>query len=69
MLMKATQTAPPARAGLATVREVAAFLGISRAKLYLMMDQGDLPHVKLGKSRRVKWQDVDRLVEASTVGQ
>ena len=56
------------RDGLGNVREVAAFLRVSRAKLYLMMDAGQLPFVKLGKSRRVRWADVDKLVESSLVG-
>ena len=39
--------------GLLTVREAAEFLSISRSKLYEMMDNGELPFVKLGRSRRV----------------
>jgi excisionase family DNA binding protein len=39
--------------GLMTVPEAAAFLRISRTSLYDLMDRGDLPFVKLGKSRRV----------------
>jgi excisionase family DNA binding protein len=56
------------RVGLATVPEVAEFLSVSRAKLYLMMDAGHLAYVKLGKSRRVRWSDVDHLVTENTVG-
>lgn len=39
--------------GLVAVAEAAAFLGVSRSALYLMMDRGELPFVKLGRSRRV----------------
>ncbi len=53
--------------GCARVEEVARFLGISRSKLYAMMDSGDLAYVKLGKSRRVRWEDVDKLVQDSLV--
>jgi len=52
---------------LATVREVAEHLSICRSKVYMLMDAGDLSYVKLGKSRRVKWADVDRLAQAATV--
>jgi excisionase family DNA binding protein len=39
--------------GLLSVYDAAAFLSVSRSKLYEMMDQGLLPFVKLGRSRRV----------------
>ena len=39
--------------GLLTVREAAAFLRISRSTLYVLMDHGELPFLKLGKSRRI----------------
>ena len=37
---------------LATVREVADYLSLSRSKLYGLMYSGQLPYVKLGKCRR-----------------
>ena len=39
--------------GLLTVREAAAFLRISRSSLYVLMDRGELPFAKLGRSRRI----------------
>lgn len=33
--------------------EAAELLGISRAKLYLLLDDGTLPSFKLGRSRRI----------------
>lgn len=39
--------------GLVSVPEAAAFLGLSRSKVYVLMDTGHLIYVKLGKSRRV----------------
>jgi excisionase family DNA binding protein len=53
---------------LARVAEVAAFLKLSRSKVYGMMDAGELKYVKLGKSRRLRWSDVMALVEANTMG-
>ena len=50
---------PPERAeelvadGLLNVRQAAAFLGISRTKLYSLMERGELPYVKLGAARRI----------------
>jgi excisionase family DNA binding protein len=52
---------------LARVPEVAAFLNLSRSKVYQMMDAGDLAYVKLGKSRRLRWPDVINLVRQNTV--
>jgi excisionase family DNA binding protein len=53
---------------LARVTDVARFLSISRSKVYAMMDSGQLPYVKLGKSRRVRWPDVLKLVTENLVG-
>ncbi len=39
--------------GLLTVREAAAFLRLSRSNLYALMERGELPFVKLGRSRRI----------------
>jgi excisionase family DNA binding protein len=39
--------------GLESVAEAAEFLGISRAKLYLLMEAGELHYVKIGRTRRI----------------
>jgi excisionase family DNA binding protein len=39
--------------GLARIAEAVTFLGLSRSKLYELMDCGDLPYVRLGRSRRI----------------
>ena len=49
------------------VTRVAAFLSLSRSKVYAMMDAGELPFVKFGKSRRIRWSDVQKLVDQNTV--
>src|SRR2546423_133303 len=46
--------------GYAKVKEGAAFLGLSVAKLYQLMSSGELPSVKLGKSRRIAWKEFRR---------
>ena len=35
------------------VADAAQFLALSRSKLYAMMDAGELPYVKIGRSRRI----------------
>jgi excisionase family DNA binding protein len=54
--------------GLQPVNKVARFLSLSRSKVYSLMETGELPYVKLGKSRRVRWEDVVALVETHTIG-
>ncbi len=49
------------------VPEAAKFLGISKGKLYLMMEAGELEYIKLGKCRRIRWSALEALVERSTV--
>ncbi len=53
--------------GLATVEQAARFLQISRAKLYLMMDKGDLAYVKIDKCRRLPWKALQELVQRLTI--
>ena len=52
---------------LQRVAEVAKYLSLSRSTVYQMMDRGELPYVKFGKSRRIRWEDVLKLVEQNTV--
>jgi excisionase family DNA binding protein len=58
----------PAERNLGRVPEVAAFLNVSRSKVYQMMEARELPYVKLGKSRRVRWSDVHRLIDQNLTG-
>ena len=39
--------------GLDKVKEAAVFLGVSVAYMYRLMERGELPFVKLGRSRRI----------------
>jgi excisionase family DNA binding protein len=41
--------------GLAKIGEGAKFLGVCRAKIYGLMDSGELPYAKIGKCRRIPW--------------
>jgi excisionase family DNA binding protein len=55
--------------GLASIPEAADFLGISRGKLYSMMDKGEIKFCKLGKSRRVPWAALKKLAAEAVVGE
>jgi len=52
---------------LIRVSEVARHLSLSRSTIYQMMDRGELPYVKLRKSRRVPLEAVERLVSEHTI--
>jgi excisionase family DNA binding protein len=52
---------------LVRIPEAAQILALSRSKLYLMMDAGDLPYVKFGKSRRILRTELQKLVERNLV--
>ena len=53
--------------GLARVREATQFLGLSKSKVYLMMDAGEITYVKIGKCRRIPWPELRKLVKRNTV--
>jgi excisionase family DNA binding protein len=65
---------PPDRAremvvdGMQTVKEAAAFLGVSVATLYGLMARGDLPFVKLGRSRRIPRRALVDLAAKNLIG-
>jgi excisionase family DNA binding protein len=52
--------------GLVNLDEAMAYLRVSRSKLYLLMESGQLPYVKLGKCRRVPMSELDKLIERNT---
>ena len=52
--------------GLATITDVGKFLNVSRPTVYRLMNAKVLPYVKLGRSRRIKWDDVDRIIDENT---
>src|SRR5262249_48066265 len=54
--------------GLLTVTQSARLLNISKSKLYLMMDAGEIPYTKLGKSRRIPRKALASYVQRSMVG-
>ena len=53
---------------LATVAQVAEHLALSRSTLYQIMDSGELPYIKLGRCRRIRWTDVQAMLEQNVVG-
>jgi excisionase family DNA binding protein len=54
-------------ASLHTVPDVARYLKMSRSMIYLLMERGELPYVKIGRTRRVKAEDVKKLVDLNFI--
>lgn len=52
---------------LHTVPDVARYLKMSRSMIYLLMERGELAYVKIGRTRRVKAEDVTKLIELNSV--
>lgn len=47
--------------------EAARALGISRAKLYLLLDEGALPSIRLGRRRLIRVVDLEAMLERGAV--
>ena len=62
----ATTNETQTRAGLARIDEACAYLAMSRAALYSLMDKGALKYIKIGKSRRIPWTALVQLAEHGT---
>jgi excisionase family DNA binding protein len=58
----------PLMDGFATVREGAAFLRLSRAKVYQLMESKELLYAKFGGSRRIPWRSLYDYAARSIVG-
>lgn len=50
-------------ASLLKAEDVATILNVSRSYAYLLMENGSLPTVRLGKSCRVRPQDLEDFIE------
>jgi excisionase family DNA binding protein len=54
--------------GLLKIKDAAAFLGISVAGAYVLMGRGELPFVKIGRSRRIPRRALIELAARNLVG-
>jgi excisionase family DNA binding protein len=53
--------------GFATVAETADYLGLSRAKVYQIMDAGEIRFAKFGHARRIPWASIVEYAQKSMV--
>jgi excisionase family DNA binding protein len=54
--------------GLVSVAKAAAFLGLSRSKIYELMDSGELTYSKFGRARRIPHGALVELARANQQG-
>lgn len=54
--------------GLMTVAQASEFLSVARSTLYLAMERGELPYVKLGRARRLPRRAVIEFAAANLHG-
>lgn len=55
-------TTSPVEKLLYTPREAAHALGLSRSTIYVLMENGDLPSVRIGASRRIPTESLRRYI-------
>ena len=51
-----------------TIPEVAKYLKSSRSKVYLLLQKGEMPHVKIGRNVRVRDSDLTRYIDGNKRG-
>lgn len=50
-----------------TIPEVSAYLKISKAKIYMMIQRKEIPHIKIARNVRVRESDLVKWLEKQTV--
>lgn len=59
---------PSRKAAFSTSKDAASYLAICTSHLYNLMERGELPYIKIGSCRRIRPEDLNRFVAASTIG-
>jgi len=49
-----------------TIPEVAAYLKISKSKIYYLVSQKQIPHLKVGRNVRIRESDLQKWLELQT---
>lgn len=58
-----TQYAYPSGDKVFTIPEVAAYLKISKSKIYYLVSQKQIPHLKVGRNVRIRESDLQKWLE------
>lgn len=54
---------PTVTARLITVVEAAEIIGLSRSKVYELLADGELPSIRIGRTRRIDTVDLDAFID------
>lgn len=46
-----------------TIPEVARYLKLSKSKVYYMVQNGEIPHLKIGRNVRIREDDLKKWIE------
>ncbi len=57
---------PDAPEPMQTIEQVATWLNVARSTVYLMLERGELPVVRIGRSVRIRPEDVREYLERNT---
>lgn len=58
---------PVTHSRLITVVEAAEIIGLSRTKVYELLAEGDLPSIRIGRTRRIDVTDLDAFIDRHRV--
>lgn len=58
-----TPSAQPTSDKVLTIPEVAAYLKISKSKIYYLVSRKEIPHLKLGRNVRIRESDLQKWLE------
>ena len=54
---------------LLNAQEVAAALNMGLSTVYLLVERGDLPSIRIGRSVRIRPEDLEKFIESKTQSQ
>jgi excisionase family DNA binding protein len=58
-----TQYTPSSGDKVFTIPEVAAYLKISKSKIYYLVSRNEIPHLKLGRNVRIRESDLQKWLQ------
>lgn len=57
----------PKRHGLAKPADIMQYTGLSKTTVYALIASGELPAIRIGRSVRVKWEDLETYIESRRI--
>jgi excisionase family DNA binding protein len=57
----------PMTENIFTIPEVAEYLKLSKSKVYMLVQQGKIPHVRIGRNVRIRETDLKKWLEKNAI--